>query len=370
MNKPIFFTAGPSQLHPIIPDAVQKALDTQIGSISHRSAPFQELFSETRNMLKTLLQIPQEYEIFLLSSATEAWERVVENTVERETFHLVNGAFSQKFAEAAEHMGKTVQTHKAPDGKGFSASDIEVPKTAELIGIVQNESATGVAVEPDLIHSLKRTFPEKLIAVDIVSSAPYAKLDYSHIDMAFFSVQKGFGVPAGIAFLVVSPLAIDKAKHLAENRKAPVNYHNFQALQKYSAKNQTPETPNVFHLFLMHEVLQAMLKKGIQTIRKETDEKADKLYSFFEHSKIYQPFVREAKDRSPTVIMIKTADPAEIIKTAKEHGFMLSTGYGPYKKDHIRIANFPSHESDQVDKLIKILHNYEHETAHKKTSES
>ena len=43
------------------------------------------------------MNIPEDNGIFFTGSATEIWERLIQNTVEHESFHLVNGSFSKKF---------------------------------------------------------------------------------------------------------------------------------------------------------------------------------------------------------------------------------------------------------------------------------
>ena len=64
------------------------------------------------------------------------------------------------------------------------------------------------------IHKVAKQYPDKLIAVDAVSSAPYGDLDYRLLDIVFFSVQKLFGLPAGLGILIVSPRAIEKSEQL------------------------------------------------------------------------------------------------------------------------------------------------------------
>ncbi|MDZ7645884.1 MAG: hypothetical protein U5K54_01185 [Cytophagales bacterium] len=44
-------------------------------------------------------------------------------------------------------------------------------------------------------------------------------------------------------------------------------------------KNQTPETPNALAIYLLGKVVQDLLRRGIQTIRKETEYKAAILLS-------------------------------------------------------------------------------------------
>lgn len=189
--KTYFFTPGPTQLFPTVKKHIQEALKTNVLLISHRSEEFKLIFKNTTNNLKKLLNIPKNYQIFFLSSATEAMERIIENCVEKESFHFVNGAFAKKFFEIAYQLKKMPKKIEVENGKGFDFEAVKIPQTIELICFTQNETSTGVALNPEKFYQFKKVFPNKLIAVDIVSSAPYINLDFNFLDLVFFRCKKG-----------------------------------------------------------------------------------------------------------------------------------------------------------------------------------
>lgn len=205
----IYFTAGPAQLYPTVPSHLQSAIADQIPSMSHRGVQFQEMFAETRAKLKKFLNIPDGHHIYFLSSANEAWERIIQNGVEKEAFFFVNGAFSKRFAWVGEQLGKTAYKHEVAFGEGLRYADIEIPSGAEVLCFTHNESSTGVSIQMDEIYKCKKDFSDKLIALDVVSSIPYVDIDYNAVDYVYFSVQKGFGLPAGLGVIVVSPTAME-----------------------------------------------------------------------------------------------------------------------------------------------------------------
>jgi phosphoserine aminotransferase len=45
----------------------------------------------------------------------------------------------------------------------------------------------------------------------------------------------------------------------------------------------------------------------------------------------------------------------ELLENLKEKGLIVGSGYGENKDNHIRIANFPSHTKENVERLIKEL---------------
>src|SRR5258706_10220842 len=99
--KQIFFTPGPSQLYPTVTNHIAAGLKKNIPSISHRSQRFQDIFHDAVDGIKTLLAIPKNYNIVFVSSGTESMERIIENTVEKNCFHFVNGSFSTRWYEVA-----------------------------------------------------------------------------------------------------------------------------------------------------------------------------------------------------------------------------------------------------------------------------
>ncbi len=349
----IYFTPGPSQLYPTVKKHILNALKHDIASISHRSEAFHEIIRDINTSLKLLLSIPDEYQIFFLSSATECMERIIENCVHKKSFHFVNGAFSKRFYSVAADLKKSPLSHDANSGEGFEFKNIKIPKNSELIAITQNETSTGVAIPVEFINKLSNYNPESLIAVDITSSVPYVNLDYSKLDCVFFSVQKGFGLPSGLGVLIVSPRALKKSGMLQGKGVNIGSYHKFSSMLAQSQKLQTVETPNILGLYLFEKVLKDMLDMDIENIRLETDKKADMLYEYFKKHQKLKLFVVDKRYRSKTAIVVMTQSPsAQIIDKIKKGGYLVGSGYGSLRQNQIRIANFPSHTLKNVDNLL------------------
>lgn len=354
--KRIFFTVGPSGLYTTIPTHIKNALKEDILSIFHRGKRFIDIYKQTTDNLRRLMGIPADYHIFFLGSATEAMERVIQNTVEANSFHLVNGAFSKRFFTIASQLGKKAEKAEVPAGHGFDIKSLAIPAQTECICVTQNETSTGVSIPNDDIASLKQKNPAALFALDVVSSAPYVKVDFAVADMTFFSVQKLFGLPAGLGVLIVSPTAFEKSKNLFEKGIGIGSYHNFLVMEEYARKYQTPETPNVLGIYLLGKVCGDFLEKGIDIIRSETEEKARVLYEYFDKHSKYKPGVKEKKFRSLTTIVIDTqGETAKILPYLEEKGFVVSRGYGQFKESQIRIANFPSLSLDDVERLLGVF---------------
>jgi phosphoserine aminotransferase len=210
--KNIYFTPGPAELYFTAESHIKTALKQQIPSISHRGKTFQAMYQECVENLKNLLDIPADYHVFFTASATEIWERIIQNNVESQSHHYVNGAFSDRFRATAEELGKRVTAESAADGERVVPQIENIAPETELIAFTLNETSTGVSQPLEEIYAIANAFPDKLIAVDAVSILPYPDIDYQKVDSVFFSVQKGFGLPAGLGVWILSPRSVEKAQ--------------------------------------------------------------------------------------------------------------------------------------------------------------
>lgn len=357
MKTGINFTPGPSQLYFTAEDHMRKAFREGIPSLSHRTIAFEKIFQQATESVRELLGIPDNFSIVFTGSATEIWERILQNCVEENSHHLVNGAFSKRFYEIALQLNKKPEKVEVELGNGFDPQTL-IPKT-ELIALTHNETSTGVSMPLEFIHKFRTSNPDSLIAVDAVSSLPYPDFDYSKIDTVFFSVQKGFGLPAGLSVWIVNDRCISKAEQLLYNGMSIGSYHTLPSLIAFAKKNQTPETPNVLGIYLLANVVNDMLHKGILSIRRETEYKAAILYNELEKHEILNSFVTQKEYQSKTVIVADCGDHLESLsKTLNKKGLFPGDGYGSFKKRHLRFANFPTHSKEQFELLVDSISSY------------
>jgi phosphoserine aminotransferase len=350
-----FLTPGPTQMHPVVATGIQRAVKHDICSLSHRSSEFKDIYTRAEDGVRKLLSVPDTHAVLFLSSATEAMERIMQNTVEHTSLHLVNGAFSDRFYQIACELRKKPKAVKKSWGEGFDPKYIEYQEDIELLALTHNETSTGVCTPMDDVYTLREMFPEALVALDVVSSAPYVSIDHDKVDMSFFSVQKGFGLPAGLGVLIVGPRAREKS-HMLHEKISTGSYHSFESLMKNAEKKYTPETPNVLGIFLLGEVCEALNTLGINAIRKDIEKRSQMLYSFFDNHKDYEVFVEDSMYRSPTVVVVRTPqDSQSIIDRISNEGVVVGAGYKDMKDTHIRVANFPMHTDKDINVIMRAL---------------
>jgi phosphoserine aminotransferase len=354
MSRKLFFTPGPSALYFTVEEHIRKALRNQIPSISHRGKEFIKIYQETDERLRQLVALPDDYRMFFTSSATEVWERLLQSLVLKDTLHLVNGAFSNRFYQIAQKLRYQAFKTEVDAGMAVSIDQLPADLSPELVAVTHNETSTGVQQPIDDFGNLRNQYPDSLIAVDVVSSFPVADLPYGLIDSAYLSVQKCFGLPAGLGIWLVNQRAVDRALALAPTGRS--SYHGIDTYLSNYEKFQTPSTPNILGIYLLGQVLGDMLEKGINRIRMESKYKSAILYQMLESKQEIGPFVNEPSWRSETVVVGETgAHTQMIIDELKNKGMVVGSGYGGFKESQIRIANFPTHSKEQAEMLVDAI---------------
>lgn len=349
-----YFTVGPSQLHKNYPAYMQAALEMEIGSINHRGSQFIQLHDELSRNIKKLLGVPENYHLFFNGCATEWMERIIQNTSQKTTLHLVCGAFSNKFYSIAKQLGRDAYKIDVQADYSFSPDQLPSDFKPELVCLTHNETSSGVVLPEHFIQAIKAKYPTSLLALDVVSSAPTTEIHLPNIDLVFLSVQKGMGLPAGLGLLVVSPQAMEKAKALEANGQYTGSHHSFRELELYEAKHQTPETPNVVNMYLLNEVCKDYLSVGAEELKGVMRQKAQMLYAAIAKSDQLSLVVQNSDFQSPTVIVARVKNGSgEFLSHMQTKGFVVGAGYGDKKDQEIRIGNFPAHTIEDVKNLVE-----------------
>lgn len=354
MPRKIFFTPGPSALYFTVEEHLKKALKEQVAEINHRSPQAESYFKTAQDNLKGLMGIPEDYHVFFLSSATEVWERLIQNCIIEKSFHFCYGAFSNRFYDFAIKMG--IKAEKAASDFGSIPTDYQIPADTELISMALNETSAGVTFPAEKIYEIREQHPDALIAIDGVSAFPAIDLDISKVDSAYFSVQKCFGLPAGLGVWIINDRCLQKAEAKLAAGHSIGSYQALPNLLKNAAKYQPTYTANVLNIYLLAKVTADMLEKGIEVIRRETGYKGLLLQHMVENHPKLSHFVSDASLRSRTVVVANTDGPSEAwIEALSAKGFVVGNGYGKYKGKQIRIASFPTHSKEQIELLVDIM---------------
>jgi phosphoserine aminotransferase len=345
------FNPGPSAVYPAVRQYLTDAFDEGWLSAPHRGERFTGLVRQTVTDLRAKLNIPQDYTVFFLSSATECWEVLTQSLTPTKSFHLYNGAFGEKWLDYARAL------RPASSGQSFGIDELPDVHTlpfgddTDLVCLTQNETSNATQLRDGFILNVFNRLGNALLAIDATSSLGGIQLKYIKADIWFASVQKAFGLPAGLAVMVLSPRAVARFRHLNER----AHYNSLTAQYEKMLNWQTNYTPNVLGIYLLSRVLQD--RAPIKAVHQHLQDRATKLYDFFENATQLSPLVQNPETRSTTVVGLQ-GPPAlidEVKRSALAQGLQLGNGYGTWKANTLRIANFPAIPDAAYEKLVQFF---------------
>lgn len=350
----ISFYPGPSRVHDEIPKYVKEACKDGILSINHRSEEFMKISERTIRLLRQRLGVPRSYTVFFTSSATECWEIIAQSLVIQKSYHLYNGAFGKKWFDYTKRIRPEAQPLPFHPEDAIDPGALRFDSENAVICLTQNETSNGTQVNNTIIRSIKQKWPDHLVAIDATSSMAGIKLDFNAADIWFASVQKCFGLPAGLGLMICSPKAIKHAMEIGEHD----HYNSLTFMAEMMNKWQTPYTPNVLNIYLLMRVLEA--SKPIATVHEKVEERYHQWVAFLKESKRIHHLIGNPDVRSYTVIPVAAAPQliVSIKKKARKNGLLLGEGYGDLKNTTFRIANFPAIKKQEVEKLKKFLRSF------------
>ena len=294
MAKVHIFNAGPCVLPKEATEAAREAIlnfdNTGVGvlEISHRTPGWERIMSETVQLWRDLLNIPENYKIlFLGGGASTQFFTVPANLLNKKAAYLQTGIWAKKAVKEAKLFGETVVVASSED-KNYSyiPKGYEIPKDADYFHITTNNTIYGTEIKYDM------DCPVNLVA-DMSSDIMSRPVDVTKYALIYGGAQKNVG-PAGVTFVIVREDVLGK---ITDRKNLPVlptmvDYRNH--IDKESMFN----TPPVFSIFVMHETLKWLKNNGgVEWIQKVNQQKADLLYGEIDRNKMFVGTV-EKEDRS------------------------------------------------------------------------
>ena len=137
-----FFLPGPTEVAAEVLEAQTRPM------IGHRGAGIKALMERLQAGLKDVFRT--ERPVFVsTSSATGLMEAAVRNGVRRKALSLVNGAFSQRFAEIVDACGFEGERMEVPWGGVFDPEAVRKrlrQGSVDAVTVVHSETSTGASM--------------------------------------------------------------------------------------------------------------------------------------------------------------------------------------------------------------------------------
>lgn len=343
------FIPGPIEVRPEVLQAQAKSM------IGHRSADFESLFGRVQPKLRQLFYSSSRVYVST-SSGTGLWEAASRNAIrdDKKALHLVNGAFSDRWAEVSKSNGKQVDVISAEWGKAVKPEQLEAAlktQAYDAVAIVLNETSTGVKNPLEAYMPILKQYPETLVLVDAVSIFGGYKIDFDGLglDMVLTSTQKAMALPPGLAFAAVSDRVLERAKQVPYRGY----YFDLIELEKFLVKNNTPSTPNISLMYATDLELDYILAEGLDARFARHEQMAAMTRDWA----LEMGFGLFAEDgyRSPTVTTVantRNTDVKALNKYLATQGLTLSDGYGKLKDNTFRIAHMGDLMPEDMEELF------------------
>ncbi|NHZ70338.1 MAG: phosphoserine transaminase [Proteobacteria bacterium] len=345
------FGSGPSRVERQFIQELSDRGASYLGT-SHRRSGVRDVVRSLQEALTDMYALPDGYEVVLgVGGATLFWDAAAYGLVSNRSAHFVCGEFSEKFASVARgapHLDTPV-TISAEYG---SAPEPEDCAGVDVAAYIHNETSTGV------LAPFART-GSALVVVDGTSAAGAIPIDPLEIDTYYFSPQKALGSDGGLWLAIMSPAAIDRIHELDTTRRwIPPSLSLATAIDN-SRKNQTYNTPALVTLYLIERQLASMLEAGgIAEVALHTRRSSQHLYSWADNSAFANPFVENARFRSPTVVTIDLTSSVSadtVATTLRNNGIVDIEGYRKLGRNQLRVATFPNIPTSDIQSLTACI---------------
>jgi phosphoserine aminotransferase len=199
-----------------------------------------------------------------------------------------------------------------------------------------------------------------LVAMDATSGAGQIKIDFTHVDVYYFSPQKVFASEGGLYVAILSPKAIKRIEKIARDttRYIPESMKLLHAVEN-GKQNQTYNTPSITTLFFLNEQLKLMNKLGEDLVIAQAKKKAQLLYGWAESKPYLSAYITDGKFRSDAVATIDVDAKYSVDELAKvlraQNVAIDIEGYRKLGRNQFRIALFHNVSFDDLEKLTKII---------------
>ena len=321
MSRIFNFNAGPAALPLEVLEEVQAELldfnntGMSILEISHRSPAFEKVLADTKQDIKDLLNLPDDYGIFFMGGGGSLQFSCVPYNFLKDTgltaAYADTGSFADKAFEEAEKVGKAVKVFSSKD-RGYDRvpcpEEVKLPENCAYLHITGNNTIEGTEyfVYPE-------TGDVPLVA-DMSSEILSRSFPVEKFSLIYAGAQKNIG-PAGVVLIIAK-----KGFVAGRDKKLPVMMNYQTMLDKDSLYN----TPPVFAIYIVGKVAKWLKKQGgLEAMEEINRKKAAMIYALLDK---YPEFYKGRAEKASRSIMNVTFNlpskelEAKFVEEGKQRG--------------------------------------------------
>jgi len=357
MTKVHNFSAGPS----ILPqEAIEESIEglrnfknsgIPVVSVSHRSPEWEEQMKESKQMVKDLLNVPDNYEIlFMQGGASLQFCMVPYNLLSEsgKAYYLNTGSWAKKAIKEAKIFGNVEIAGSSEDQNfNYIPKDFHCPNDAAYLHLTPNNTIFGTQI---------KEFPNCgcPVVADMSSDIFSRPIDVSKFDLIYAGAQKNLG-PAGATLVIVNKDILGKVDRTIP---AMLDYNT------YIEKDSLYNTPPVYNIYLSYLTLKWLKEQGgLEGIQKQNEKKARIIYDEIDDNPLFEGTAAK-EDRSmmnATFVMKEQEMESEFLKYTEEKNIVGVKGHRSVGGFRASIYNAMPKES--IEYLAETMREFAKKTA-------
>lgn len=350
------FSAGPSMLPLSVLERAKQEITNYNGSgmsvmeMSHRSKVYAKIFADTKEKFRSLLQIPENYEImFLQGGASTQFSAIPLNLIglTGKADYALTGNFSTAAWKEAKRYGDAAVACSSEDqNHSYIPKDIVVRPDASYFYYCSNNTIYGTQWK-----ELPNAGDIPLIC-DMSSEICSKPIDVSKFGVIYAGAQKNLA-PAGVTILIVRK---DLLGHAMPVTPLMLDW-------KVAADNDSMfNTPPCWCIYVLGLVCDWLKEQGgLAGIQKINEYKANMLYEVLDDTKLFRCHAQK-EARSVMNVTFRTAS-AELdaLFASKAEEMGLSNLKGHRKVGGMRASIYNAMPVEGVEKLCDFIRTFDRE---------
>lgn len=330
--------------------------------LSHREPEFDGIIYRCEELLRELLNIPDNYRVlYMTGGATAQFSCIPLNLKSKgKADYILTGIWPELAMKEAEKFVK-VNVAATSGNTGYKKIPIVtremLDRDADYVYICANNTDQGTMFQES---NLPDTGEVPLVA-DMTSIIMSQEMDVSNYGMIMAGAQKNLGCTGVTIGIIREDLIRDTEPSV------PIMYQ----YKTYSENESMYNTPPTYSIYI-HMLLLEWVKRhgGVAKMAEESRVKSKKVYDFVDESTLWTCPI-EVPDRSVTNLCFNGKSMEledKFLKEAEEHGFLGIRGFWRYPREDarsvgIRMSLYNAFPMEGVDAFVEFMKKFEEQNS-------
>ena len=350
------FSAGPAVLPLPVLEEAQRDLVALPGvgmsvlEISHRSKTFEAILAKTEQDLRAVGKVPSNYKVlFLQGGASLQFSMVPLNllTAGATADYIVTGGWAQKAVKEAQRVG-TVNIAASTESENFSRlprqEELKLTPHAGYVHLTTNNTLFGTEwpAEPNV-----GGVP---LVADTSSDMFSRPIDVAKYGLIYAGAQKNLG-PSGVTVVIIRE---DLLSRSSKSLHTMLNY------AVHAENGSMYNTPPCFGIYLIGLVMKwALSQGGLESIGKNNERKAAKLYAEIDRSGFYRGTADKASRSRMNITFRLPSEELESAFVKQSTAAGLDGLKGHRSVGGMRASIYNAFPEEGVDALVQFMQEFE-----------